>query len=103
MEIIITNKARNDLYNFFYKSKGNTSNYVLNYIKEVIDYIDTIRQSPLIGKVIYIKKKQMFRQLIYRKHKIIYIILNNKIYILRIIHSARNFNLKSNLNLNDYP
>ena len=103
MEIIITSKAKNDLYGFFFKSKGNTSNNVLKYNDEVIEYIEIVKQSPQIGKVVHINKYGIIRQLIYRKHKILYIIIKNKIMVLRIIHSARNFNLKRNLNLKNFP
>lgn len=103
MEVIITSKAKNDLYGFFFKSKGNTSNNVLKYIGEVVEYIEVIKQSPHIGKIIHTNKQGVFRQLIYRKHKIVYIIINNKILILRIVHSARKFNPKTNLNLKNYP
>ena len=103
MEIVITSKAKNDLYGFFFKSKGNTSNNVLKYIGEVVEYIEIIKQSPHIGKAIYTNKHGVFRQLIYIKYKILYIIINNKIIILRIVHSARKFNLKRNLNLKNFP
>lgn len=103
MEIVITSKAKNDLYGFFFKSKGNTSNNVLKYIDEVIEYIEVIKQSPHIGKVIYTNKQGAVRQLVYRKHKVLYIIINNKIIVLRIIHSARKFNPKRNLNLKNFP
>jgi len=103
LEIIITRKARNDLYDFFFKSKGNMTNYILDYINDVLEYIEMIKQSPLIGRALYSNKQITIRQLIHRKHRILYIILNNDIYILRILHTARKFNPKSKLNLKDYP
>lgn len=99
MVIIVTKKAKNDLYDLLYNAKGNTSNNVLKYIKEVVDYIEIISQSPQIGRIIY----KNYRQLVYKKHKIYYIIKNNKIYILRIIHSSRKFNFQKELNLKNFP
>jgi len=104
LEIIITKRARDDLYEFFYNSKRATSDYILKYINNIINFSESIlKQSPYIGKAVYSYNQYLFRQLLYRKHKIIYIKIKNKIYILRFIYSARNFNLKKNLNLKNYP
>lgn len=99
MEVIITKKARNDLLNYFYHSKINTRKYINN----LIDYTATISILSKIGKVVDYIEQYEVRQLIYQKHKILYIIFNNKIYILSFIHSSRNFKIKKNLNLIDFP
>lgn len=91
------------MYDFFYNARGNTSNNVLKYINEVIEYIKIIEQSPQIGRIIYLNKNYVSRQLVYKKHKILYMIHNNKIFILRIIHSSRKFNIKINLNPKNFP
>lgn len=103
MEIIITKKARDDLHDFWEHSRNGTENYVFNYINDLIEYSKEIQKNPKIGKIIDVFNQYVFRQLIYRKHKILYIIYNNKIYILRFIHSARKFSLKRKFNLIDYP
>ncbi len=96
MEIIITQKARNDLLDFYNYSKLNTNN-LKEYINEIINYSQSIKYFPSIGKVVDVIKKHKLRQLIYKKHKILYIIFNSKIYILRYIHTSRNFIIKNNL------
>ncbi len=103
MEVIITKKARDDLHDFFNNSRTNTENYVINYINELLNCVDLISLSPHIGKIIDYIRFYKIRQLIHRKHKIFYTIYNNKIYILRFIHSSRNFNLKKDLNLLNFP
>lgn len=102
MEVIITKKARNDLYDFFTISRTDTENYVINYINELIDCTDFISTSPNIGKVVDYINQYTIRQLLHKKHKILYTISNNKIYILRFIHTSRNFNLKNDLNLVEF-
>lgn len=96
MEVIITKKARNDLLDFYNHSKFTTKNLIL-YINEIIDYSQSIQYFPEIGKVVDYIKQYKLRQLIYKKHKILYINFNSKIYILRYIHSSRNFNMKKNI------
>ena len=103
MEIIITKKARDDLHNFWEYSRNGTENYVFNYINDLIEYSKEIQINPKIGKIIDVFNQYVFRQLIYRRHKILYIIYNNKIYILRFIHSARKFNFRKGFNLIQYP
>ena len=48
---------------------------------------------PRLGKVIS-KNDIEIRQIIYKKYRILYTIIGNKIYILRIIHSRMNFDKK---------
>lgn len=102
MEVIITQKARNDLLEFYNKSKLSTKNSIL-YINEIINYSESIQHFPKIGKVVDYINRHKLRQLIYKKHKILYINFNSKIYILRYIHSSRNFNIKKYLiNFQDF-
>lgn len=96
MEIIITQKARNDLKRFYNYSKLTQKN-TIQYINEIIDYSQSIKDFPEFGKVVDLIKQHKLRQLIYKKHKILYIIFNSKIYILRYIHTSTNFKIKNDL------
>lgn len=100
MEVIIIKKARDDLYSY---SKHSKIKNVQEYINHMIDYTEYISISPHIGKVIYNSKHIEVRQLIYEKHKIIYTISNNKIYILGFIHSSRNYKIQKHFNLIEFP
>lgn len=47
---------------------------------------------PNLGKKLYYKNKKIeIRQLVYKKHRIIYQIKNKQLYILAIIHIKQNF------------
>ena len=70
---------------------------------KLIDYTDVISISPKIGKIVDFINIYEIRQLIYHKHKILYTIFNNKVYILGFIHSSRDFNIKKNFNLDNFP
>lgn len=95
MEIIVTQKARDDLKKFYNYSKLTQKN-TIEYINGIINYSQSIKDFPEIGKVIDVIKHNKLRQLIYKKHKILYIVLNSKIYILRYIHTSTNFKSKEN-------
>ena len=102
MEINITKKARDDLYNYYqyYKLKSNV--HVSNYINEMLDYTQKISIYPNIGKIIEKINEYQIRQLIYKKHKILYINSNNKIYILRYIYTTRKFNIRKDFLSTDF-
>ena len=103
MEIVITKKAQTDLYNFFNISRPDTENYVISYIYDLIDYTELLSKFSQIGKIVDYIESFEIRQLLHKKHKILYTIYNSKIYILRFVHTSQNFNLKKNLNLIDFP
>jgi plasmid stabilization system protein ParE len=79
------------LYQYNFYSKTNKG----HYIDGLINYLDIISKFPYIGKNVYNIKRNKIRQVIYNKHKIMYMIKNNKIYILRIIYFSRKFNFKT--------
>ena len=66
--------------------------YKKEYILQLLEYIKIIEKMPYIGKRLYKSKFYDIRQLIFRNHKIIYQIQNNKIYIHLIIHNSKNLN-----------
>ena len=78
MEVIITKKARDDLNDYQYHSKVSSAKYVSHLLK----YASTISKMPNIGKVVYNVKKYQIRQLIYMKHRILYMVYHQKVYIL---------------------
>lgn len=99
MEVIITKKARDDLNDYQYHSKVSSAKYVSRLLK----YASTVSKMPNIGKVVYNVKKYQIRQLIYMKHRILYMIYHQKVYILDFIHTSRNFNIQKYFNLIQFP
>lgn len=99
MEVIITKKARDDLNDYQYHAKGNTT----KYINQMLEYINTISKMPKIGKAVYSVKEYEIRQLIYVKHKVLYMIYHQKVYILDFIHTSKNFNIQKHFNLIQFP
>ena len=91
MEIIWTKSARDDLNDYYQNSKILIDDKLNEYIDSMINYIDTLSEMPCLGKVIgNIKDKEM-RLVIYKMHKILYSIEEEKIYLLAITHTARDY------------
>ena len=89
MVIEWTKSARQDLYDYYIHSHiYNTSKLIL-YIKELVQYVNILSSSPYLGKIIFYMENYEIRQIIYKKHRILYSIKNNKINILVVVHIAR--------------
>lgn len=57
-------------------------------MKKLVDYVDILETMPELGKNIeYIISNYEIRQLIYKKHRIIYHIKGNDIVILSVLHT----------------
>ena len=91
MEVILTEPSINDLKTIYnrYLSRRTATKYIL----ELLDYIETLEEMPYLGKTIDKSKFYHIRQLIFRKHKIIYQIQNNTIYIHAIMNNSRNLEI----------
>ena len=86
MYIVWTESAKEDLANYRNESK------ILNveiYIEKLIDYVDELENYPRLGKKIFNKKDKEIRKLIYKMHKILYYLENDKIFILAVLHGHR--------------
>lgn len=48
---------------------------------------------PQIGRRIFEVNNEEIRQLIYEKHRMLYTLKKDKIYILAVVHTTRNYNV----------
>ncbi len=88
MEIIWTNEAKRDLYDFWQHSKK-TDNTIKNYILNLHRYTECLLVSKELGKKLLKFDDIDIRQLIYKEHKILYYIKENQINIIGVIHFRR--------------
>lgn len=89
MTIIWSETAREDINSYKLNSK------IINvekYIEELIEYTNYLQDNPRMGKFIFNIDKLEIRQLIFRMHRIFYIINEKNIIIIEISHTARNLN-----------
>lgn len=92
MVIKWTRLARNDLLKFYQNAHPYTEDNVKKYIEELIQYTKILKDFPNLGKNIFYIKDFEIKQLLFKKHRIIYYIQETKIIILTIIHTSRNIN-----------
>ncbi len=87
MVVIWEKPARVDLNNYF---KNTQTLHPEKYIYNLIDYVDTLKIFPDLGKQ-YIKIYDYeIKTLFYKMHKIYYYVKSDKIHIIKVIHTHAN-------------
>ena len=89
MVIKWTPLAIEQLQNFVEISKAEPHN-VKKYITSLVDYSNSLLSNNELGKVMFILDNVKFRQLLYKKHRIIYYIKKDEIQIVSVIHTSQN-------------
>ena len=79
--------AINDLKEYELNSKIITDTKLQKYIKSLINYGNSLSFTARLGKLLLKNNHYEFRQLIYKMHKIFYVINHNEIRILSVIHT----------------
>ena len=90
MDIIWSEHSKADLRNFLDNVREGTEKSANNYILNLMDYTTVLKDDPYLGKAITKSNSEYIRQLIYRKHKILYTIYDDYILVLAVVHSSRN-------------
>lgn len=95
--IIWTRNSINDINDFIKEARFDTKITAIKYISRLTSYSNILESMSNIGKNLHKKiKGYEMRQLIYRKHRIIYTIKNDNIYIVAVVHTR--LDLKKALN-----
>ena len=86
--VIWIDNALSHITEFIDEAKEDTEETAKYYMKKLVDYVDILETMPELGKNIeYIISNYEIRQLIYKKHRIIYHIKGNDIVILSVLHT----------------
>ena len=86
--VIWTDNALSHITEFIDEAKEDTEETAKYYMKKLVDYVDILETMPELGKNIeYIISNYEIRQLIYKKHRIIYHIKGNDIVIFSVLHT----------------
>ena len=89
MVVIWTERSKVDLRNFLHNIREGTSKSATHYISNLTKYVDSLEDNPFLGKPYSKLISINLRQLVYRKHKILYTISGNQIFILSVLHTSR--------------
>ncbi len=89
MVIKWTPLAIQQLQNFSKISKAETHN-IKKYITELVTFANNLLSNNELGKVMFILNNIKFRQLLYKKHRIVYYVKKDEIQIVSVIHTSQN-------------
>ena len=92
--VIWTDNAISHITEFIDEAREGTENTAKSYMKKLIDYTEILEKMNEIGKKIdYILFNYEIRQVVYKKHRIIYHIKESKdVIILAVIHTKLDMN-----------
>ena len=95
--LIWTETAKIDVINFINNSYSKAS--TKKYFNNLTFYLENLVHIKNLGKTIHVNyDSSVIKLLIYKKHKIYYLIRDYDIYILTILHSKMNpYNIKKRL------
>ena len=86
--VIWTDNALSHITEFIDEAKEDTEEMAKSYMRKLVDYVYTLEKMTELWKNMeYIISNYEIRQLIYKKHRIIYHIKGNDIVILSVLHT----------------
>ena len=86
--VVWTDNAVSHMTEFIDDVRDDTEETAKAYMSKLIDYVDILETMPKMGKVLKYKVLGYnVRQIIYKKHRIIYHVKENNVVILAIIHT----------------
>ena len=89
MVIKWTPLAIEQLQNFKEISKAEPHN-IKDYITSLVIFTNSLLSNNELGKIMFKLNDVNFRQLLYKKHRIIYYIKKDEIRIVSVIHTSQN-------------
>ena len=88
MVVIWSDFAKQNLKNFIATTLMTKENST-KYVKRLVEYVGYLDEQSFLGKVLTKYNDITIYQLIYKQHRIIYSIDNNKIYIISVLHTTQ--------------
>lgn len=78
--------ARDNLKDFIKNSKMSSP---YKYAELLVEYVNGLVENNYLGKILCNINSKEVRQLIYKKHRILYYVFNDEIYIIAVLNTAQ--------------
>ena len=86
--VVWTDTAVSHITEFIDNAREGTEKTAKSYMNKLVDYVTILEEMPNIGKKMdYMLFEYEIRQIIYKKHRIIYHLKNNNVVVLAILHT----------------
>lgn len=90
--VIWTDRAKKHLTNFIDNAREDTQTLAKNYILKLVDYANMLEDMKYLGvKLNIYKDNENIRQLIYKSHRIIYMVQEEQVYIVAVLNAKMDF------------
>jgi plasmid stabilization system protein ParE len=66
-----------------------SSLYAVAFVNRLVEVTRELAQFPRMGRVVPEFKREQLREVIYRTYRIVYVLTDEEVVILRVVHSAR--------------
>ena len=63
--------------------------HAITFVDRIVESAETLLKTPQVGRMIPEFNRSDLRELIFRGYRIVYLLQNNEILILRVVHGAR--------------
>ena len=87
-------KAKEEFKNILFHISLDYPKYSYLFLEKIFEVIENISKYNQLGKIVYEFNNENIREINFWSYRFIYQIYEDKIVILSILHSRRNFDLK---------
>ncbi len=63
--------------------------HAINFVNRIVEAGERLGQAPLLGRVVPEFRRSNLRELLFRGYRIVYLLKDNSVTILRVVHGAR--------------
>ncbi len=87
-QIVWSREANRDIDEIFYAMTIYSDEYAQNWADELYKRLQLLEQFPEMGRIVPEKEINFLREIIVGKYRIIYLVFDNQIRIVRVQHSS---------------
>lgn len=63
--------------------------HAVTFVDRIVESTETLLNNPRIGRVVPEFNRQDLREVLYRGYRIVYLVQNGEVLVLRVVHGAR--------------
>jgi toxin ParE1/3/4 len=63
--------------------------HAITFVDRVVESAETMLKTPQIGRMVPEFNRSDLRELIFRDYRIVYLVQNDQVFILRVVHGSR--------------
>jgi toxin ParE1/3/4 len=63
--------------------------HAITFVDRIVESAETLLKSPQVGRMVPEFTRSDLRELIFRGYRIVYLVQNDEVFILRVVHGSR--------------